>query len=116
MCAPRHLSASRAFTTFSDTPGTFVRHEVSDRRHVVPRRRLSAPSSFKERPSVRELATVGRRCAVGSPTGRAGCPKTLDHATLHDPVLAHESADHRATACPRRYRGSPLLDVMRVSP
>ena len=58
----------------------------------------------------------GRRCAVGSPTGRAGCPKTLDHATLHDPVLAHESADHRATACPRRYRGSPLLDVMRVSP
>src|SRR5437867_12886726 len=45
----------------------------------------------------------------------AGCPMTLDHATLHDPVLAHESADHRATACPRRYRGSPLLDVMRVS-
>src|SRR5207245_10053146 len=97
-------------------PGTFVRREVSDRRHVVPRRRLSAPSSFKEWPLVRELATAGRRCAVGSPTGRAGCPKTLDHATLHDPVLAHESADHRATACPRRYRGSPLLDVMRVSP
>ena len=109
-CVLHVISRLRGPSQLSPTPRD-VRASRSER---PPPRRPPSPTLGAV---LIQGAAIGPRARHGGKTVRRGFTdrasrlpsKTQDHATRHDPVaLAHESADHRATACPRRYRGVPL--------